>query len=59
MSNEPKTGISMILSRKEALYVGWRLFWFATGSSKVGVIVEPDRLEIIGANLMGYGEDRA
>lgn len=41
-----------IMSRKAAFVFAWQLFWLATGTSRVGVIVQDDHIELVGSGLI-------
>lgn len=37
MLDDEKVEVDVVLPRKAALKTAWKLFWFATGTSRVGV----------------------
>lgn len=46
----------IVLTRKEAMVLAWRLFWFATGTYRLGIITGPDSIDILGADLITEGD---
>jgi len=44
--------MQVILSRTAAMKMAWQIFWMATGTRRVGVIVKHDCIEIVGDKLI-------
>ena len=44
----------VVLTRVKAFKLAWSLFWFATGTSRVGITAHPDTnsFEIVGNDLI-------
>lgn len=42
----------IIMTRKAAFKLAWRIFWFATGTSRVGIETHTDEVELVGTDLI-------